>query len=122
MPKPVFNSLAEVQELQQADKDKVIIVVKQGVYDVTEYLPNHPGGPTPIMMANGKDATKAFQDAEHPEEAVMQMEDYRIGTLKAAAAATTPAKAGGIGAQQIVVGVAFVAVAALLVKKFVLDK
>jgi len=106
--KLTFDSVAEVQAYAAKDADRVIFIVKNGVYDVTEYLPNHPGGPTPLVMAKATDATKAFADADHPDNAVMQMEDYRIGTVKKAA---TPKPASSAGPAKLLIAVAVVAVA-----------
>ena len=40
------------------------------VYDVTDYLSEHPGGVNKIMKDAGEDATKAFNDVQHSLSAI----------------------------------------------------
>ncbi|KAK1714154.1 cytochrome b5-like heme/steroid binding domain-containing protein, partial [Colletotrichum lupini] len=42
------------------------------VYDITSFLPNHPGGKAILLKNAGKDASEAF-DAVHPVEV---LEEY----------------------------------------------
>ncbi|KAG2376903.1 Cytochrome b5 isoform [Vigna angularis] len=51
------------------------------VYDVTQYLDDHPGGDDVILAATGKDATEDFEDAGHSKSARELMEQYCIGEL-----------------------------------------
>jgi cytochrome b involved in lipid metabolism len=41
------------------------VILHGKVYDVTEFLPDHPGGKKAIMLFAGKDATEEF-DMLHP--------------------------------------------------------
>lgn len=52
------------------------------VYDVTDYLEEHPGGVNKIMEWAGKDATKAFREANHSIDAIKTSEKYYIGNLE----------------------------------------
>ncbi|KAM3555967.1 hypothetical protein ARSEF4850_005751 [Beauveria asiatica] len=52
------------------------------VYDVTKYLQDHPGGAQVLAEAAGTDATEAFDNAGHSEDAFDIMETYKVGTLK----------------------------------------
>ncbi|KAM3446024.1 hypothetical protein MY3296_010061 [Beauveria thailandica] len=52
------------------------------VYDVTKYLQDHPGGAEVLAEAAGTDATEAFDNAGHSEDAFDIMETYKVGTLK----------------------------------------
>ena len=53
-------------EVAKHDKDNDCWVILHGkVYDVTEFLPDHPGGKKAIMLFAGKDATEEF-DMLHP--------------------------------------------------------
>ncbi|KEH27869.1 cytochrome b5-like heme/steroid-binding domain protein [Medicago truncatula] len=49
------------------------------VYDVTQYLDDHPGGDDVILDATGRDATEDFEDAGHSKSARELMEKYYIG-------------------------------------------
>jgi flavocytochrome c len=53
-------------EVAKRDKENDCWVILHGkVYDVTEFLPDHPGGKKAIMLFAGKDATEEF-DMLHP--------------------------------------------------------
>ena len=51
------------------------------VYDVTQYLDDHPGGVEVIMEFAGRDADGMFEDIGHSESARKTMIKYCIGTL-----------------------------------------
>lgn len=51
------------------------------VYDVTKYLDDHPGGKDVLLEAAGTDATEAFEDVGHSDEAREQLDPYYIGDL-----------------------------------------
>ena len=50
------------------------------VYDVSRYI-DHPGGVNLFEEVAGKDATAAFEDANHSRLAVDGLDLYLIGTL-----------------------------------------
>jgi L-lactate dehydrogenase (cytochrome) len=55
---------------------------KQGkVYDVTSFLPNHPGGPEIILQNAGKDATKIFTPLHPPDALDLLEEDQHLGPV-----------------------------------------
>lgn len=54
--------------------------VKGKVYDVSRYL-DHPGGVEVFEEVAGKDATAAFEDANHSRLAVDGLELYLVGSL-----------------------------------------
>ena len=55
-------SPAEVAAHKDADKG-MWIIVDDGVYDVTGFIDEHPGGPKILKRAVGKDASKQFWKA-----------------------------------------------------------
>ncbi|XP_026741483.1 inducible nitrate reductase [NADH] 2-like isoform X1 [Trichoplusia ni] len=59
----------------------VWLVIRNEVYDVTAFLNEHPGGEDPLLDAAGLDATIAFDDVGHSEDAVTMLKKYKIGTL-----------------------------------------
>ncbi len=78
--------LAEVR--QHSGENDAWIVIDGKVYDVTKYLPSHPGGPQWILDWAGKDASEAFASKggmgiEHTEAAKEEMKQYLIGELAA---------------------------------------
>ncbi|KAI9276428.1 FMN-dependent dehydrogenase-domain-containing protein [Sporodiniella umbellata] len=58
-------SIDEVQ--QHNHKDDVWVIIHGKVYDLTKFLPEHPGGQKIILKYAGKDATKAFEPIHPPD-------------------------------------------------------
>lgn len=50
------------EEVKQHNKDaeKMYIIVDSGVYDITDFLDEHPGGAKILKRFAGKDASKQF--------------------------------------------------------------
>ncbi|KAJ2315212.1 Cytochrome b5 [Coemansia sp. RSA 2702] len=65
-------------------RDDVWIVISNKVYNVTNFLDEHPGGEEVILENAGKDATNDFDDIGHSEDAREMLKDYLIGELKGA--------------------------------------
>lgn len=61
------------------DASSCWLIISGKVYDVTRFIPSHPGG-REILNGCGKDATAMF--ASHPERAKTMKEDFYIGDLK----------------------------------------
>ena len=59
------------------------IGVHGGVYDVTDFLPMHPGGTLIVAASAGLDATRTFDDLAHSSnpEVSSLLSKYRIGHL-----------------------------------------
>lgn len=59
-----------LQEVSQHNSAKSCwVIIHNHVYDVTEFLPDHPGGAKIILKYAGKDATEAFEPI-HPPDAL----------------------------------------------------
>lgn len=65
------------------------IVYEKGVYDVTKFLSEHPGGEEVLLNLAGQDATQCFNDIGHSGEAVQLRETYKIGTVVGSVPATS---------------------------------
>ncbi|XP_027360489.1 cytochrome b5 [Abrus precatorius] len=79
---PTLSNCYTMQDASlHSTKDDCWIVVDGKVYDVTQYLDDHPGGDDVILGATGKDATDEFEDAGHSKSARELMEQYCIGEL-----------------------------------------
>jgi cytochrome b involved in lipid metabolism len=63
------------------------LVVNNNIYNITDYIPVHPGGPDKIISYCGKDATTAFETKDanpvrpHSDAARQMLEKYYIGSL-----------------------------------------
>ncbi|KAG1139162.1 hypothetical protein G6F36_015984 [Rhizopus arrhizus] len=62
-------SLEEVQK--HKSKDDIWVIIHGKVYDLTKFLPEHPGGQKIILKYAGKDATDAF-DPIHPPDIIQR--------------------------------------------------
>jgi cytochrome b involved in lipid metabolism len=58
------------------------IIVEGRVYDITQYLDEHPGGGDVILPYAGKDATEPFRGTQHfPDSVDAVIKNYLIGDL-----------------------------------------
>lgn len=64
-------------------KDDCWVILHGKAYDLTEFLPKHPGGQAIILKYAGQDATKAF-DPIHPPDIVNKMlsKDKHLGEVE----------------------------------------
>jgi len=91
--------------LKHNSKDDCWIIIgaagSEKVFDVTKYLPDHPGGPEIVLDYAGKNADDMFEDIGHSKTAREKLSQYYIGDLKAdpskpkAKASKKEAQAGG---------------------------
>jgi flavocytochrome c len=76
---PSTFTMAEVAQHNKADD--CWVVVGDMVLDVTEFMPDHPGGKKAIMLFAGKNATEEF-DMLHKREVIDKYApDAKVGTL-----------------------------------------
>ncbi|KAF8592720.1 cytochrome b5 [Ramaria rubella] len=69
---PVQNDAKEVSyELlkEHTKKENLYLLVDNKVYDVSKFIDEHPGGDEVMLAEAGKDATEAFEDVGHSDEA-----------------------------------------------------
>ncbi|KAF1842485.1 uncharacterized protein K460DRAFT_320579 [Cucurbitaria berberidis CBS 394.84] len=52
---------------KHSSRDSCWVIVHGRVYDVTEFLPEHPGGPKIILKYAGKDATEVYEPIHPPD-------------------------------------------------------
>ncbi|ORY07127.1 cytochrome b5 [Basidiobolus meristosporus CBS 931.73] len=66
-----------------ATKSDIWLAIDGKVYDVTKFLDEHPGGEEVILEQAGLDATEAFVDVGHSEDARNMLTDMLVGEMAA---------------------------------------
>ena len=64
-------------------KDDLWVVIDGTVYDMTEFLPDHPGDANAPVFVSGRDASKEFHLIHRPELLERYGRPYMIGTVAA---------------------------------------
>lgn len=67
-------------------------VIDGRVYDVTNFLEEHPGGDEVLLEASGGDATQDFESVGHSTDAQGMMKTYLVGVLEGFKGDITPIK------------------------------
>ncbi|XP_039956656.1 cytochrome b5 [Bactrocera neohumeralis] len=68
------------------------MIIHNNVYDVTEFLNEHPGGEEVLIEQGGKEATENFEDVGHSSDAREMMKKYKIGELVESERTNVPQK------------------------------
>ncbi|KAK1771777.1 cytochrome b5-like heme/steroid binding domain-containing protein [Phialemonium atrogriseum] len=63
-------------------KKDLFVVIHDSIYDASKFLDEHPGGEEVMLDVAGQDATEAFEDVGHSDEARETLEQLKVGTLK----------------------------------------
>ncbi|KZM27313.1 Cytochrome-b5 reductase [Ascochyta rabiei] len=77
--------MSELPALSAADvaahstRDDLWVIIQGKVYDVTKYVRDHPGGADVLIDVAGADATEAYADVGHSEDADEILNSYLIG-------------------------------------------
>lgn len=58
------------------------MVIYDKVYDLTSFVTLHPGGGEVLFDCSGVDATSAFEDVCHSNDAIQMLESYFVGHLE----------------------------------------
>ncbi|OAD59884.1 putative sulfite oxidase, mitochondrial [Eufriesea mexicana] len=74
-----------LEEINKHDnkKDGIWVIFKQGVYDITDFVDKHPGGPSKILMAAGSSIEPFWAIfANHNTQEIYELlESMRIGNI-----------------------------------------
>ena len=62
-------------------KEDCWIIIKDIIYDITDFISIHPGGASILASQGGKDATEFFEELHRPEIIDEVASDYKIGIL-----------------------------------------
>ncbi|XP_071069655.1 cytochrome b5 type B-like [Dasypus novemcinctus] len=58
---------------------KLWLVIHGGVYDVSGFLAEHPGGEEVLLEQDGTNASESFEDIGHSFDATEMLKQYYIG-------------------------------------------
>ncbi|EEQ88318.1 hypothetical protein RJZ56_000474 [Blastomyces dermatitidis] len=72
-----FTELAE-----HNTKKDLYVTIHDKIYNVSSFVDEHPGGEEVLLDVGGQDATEAFEDVGHSDEAREILEGLLIGKLK----------------------------------------
>ncbi|KAJ6096931.1 hypothetical protein N7486_007677 [Penicillium sp. IBT 16267x] len=74
------------------DRTDLWVIIHGKVYDLTKYVRDHPGGADVLYDVAGLDATEAYDEAGHSEDADEILGTFLIGTVKDAQENKAPPK------------------------------
>lgn len=80
--------MASTKTLSYADvaehntKKDLYLVVHDKVYDASAFVDEHPGGEEVMLDVGGQDATEAFEDVGHSDEARDILKGMLVGDLE----------------------------------------
>jgi len=75
--KPTALTIEELKA--HTTRDDIYLLISGKVYNVSKFLDEHPGGDEVILAEAGKDATEAFEDVGHSDEARDLLKDMYVG-------------------------------------------
>lgn len=81
-------NLPSFKDFQQHCDDhpkQTFVAYKNGVYDVTEFLGDHPGGPELVQDWSKKDITEIFHSEEyheHSDNGLRMLQKYKVGIIR----------------------------------------
>ena len=78
-----MTRIVTVDELREHNKSTDCWVAIHGrVYDLTRFLPEHPGGGEVISSISGADVTHEFEDIGHSDSARRSAGDFFVGFIE----------------------------------------
>jgi cytochrome b involved in lipid metabolism len=92
---PTTENLTAATVANHATLADCWLIINNNVYDVTSYVPFHPGGENTIRPWCGKESTNAFATkggggGDHSQSAYSQLDRYLIGALGTAVPTNAP--------------------------------
>jgi len=64
-----------------SSKKDLFVVIHDKVYNASSFVDEHPGGEEVLLDVGGQDATEAFEDVGHSDEAREILDGMLVGTL-----------------------------------------
>ncbi|KAE8383484.1 cytochrome b5-like heme/steroid binding domain-containing protein [Aspergillus bertholletiae] len=84
------QTLTRTEIAQHKTKTDLWFIVHDKVYDATKFLDEHPGGEDVLLDVAGQDASEAYDDVGHSDEAGEVLSTLQIGTVKQQSGDPTP--------------------------------
>lgn len=84
MPAPTLPSITQAELASHNSKKSCYVAIGKRVFDVTEFLADHPGGEDLVLEYAGKDISEILEDEishRHSEAAYEILEEYVVGYL-----------------------------------------
>ncbi|KAJ7228189.1 cytochrome b5-like heme/steroid binding domain-containing protein [Mycena pura] len=82
-------------------KDSLYVLLHEKVYDVTKFLDEHPGGDEVILAEASQDATEAFEDVGHSDEARELLPGMLVGEFEKNSALKTTTGAAALQGNRV---------------------
>lgn len=79
--KPSPRLITSVEVAKHKTKDDCWVILHNKVFNITDFLDDHPGGAKAILLYGGKDASKEFDMLHKPDIVDKYAMDYYIGEL-----------------------------------------
>ncbi|KAF4125585.1 Cytochrome b5-like Heme/Steroid binding domain [Geosmithia morbida] len=76
------NTLTYQDVAEHNTKNDCYLVIYDKVYDCAKFIDEHPGGEEVILDVGGQDATEAFEDVGHSDEAREALDKLYVCDLK----------------------------------------
>ncbi|GFZ42845.1 Cytochrome b5 [Saitozyma sp. JCM 24511] len=67
---------------EHSSRESLWMLLHDKVYDVTRFMDEHPGGDEVLLEEAGRDATEAFEDVGHSDEARAMLPKMLLGEFK----------------------------------------
>ncbi|ORY61160.1 cytochrome b5 [Leucosporidium creatinivorum] len=89
----------ELKAPEAADKKGILMLINGKVYAISKFLDEHPGGDEVLLGEAGRDATEAFEDVGHSDEARALLDQYFVGNGPEGPAKAEPKRQRGAGVE-----------------------
>jgi len=80
-----FSDVEEFNKFSAENSSRYYVMHNNFIYDITDYLEEHPGGPQSIIDFRDQDITSIFNDDfyhDHSQNALRRFQKYKIGYIQ----------------------------------------
>ncbi|KAE8245367.1 hypothetical protein A4X13_0g5958 [Tilletia indica] len=79
------SKVITLEELKQHNtQEDLWLLINGEVYNVSSFMDEHPGGDEVLLSEAGKDATEAFEDVGHSDDARKLLPPLKVGVMDGA--------------------------------------